>query len=197
MANECMDTVVFYAEAQYQEKGLSKFKEAVMSCYGTKISSDDSSLIQIFKINGITVNDISLRSDVVYSDFDSGCVKLECISAWSPPYEAYSRLAENFGISFVIQAEEPGFSVYINTDMSKKFLTVEYKVYLREKPEDHSLDSLFLHAGGDTDFYFDSDEEIMEWFREYGSINARTVQELKACLDEKYVCIYEFENPYQ
>lgn len=197
MANECMDTVVFYAESEDQEKGLSKFREAVMSCYGIKMPADESSLIQIFKINGITANDISLRSNVVYSVFDSGYVKLECISAWSPPYEAYSRIAESFWISFVLQAEEPGFSIYINTDMDKKFLTVEYKVYLRERPEDHSLDSLFYHAGGDTDFYFDSDGELLEWFREYGSVNAGTVQELRACMDEKYVCLYEFENPYQ
>ena len=122
---------------------------------------------------------------------------MECISAWSPPYEAYSRIAESFWISFVLQAEEPGFSIYINTDMDKKFLTVEYKVYLRERPEDHSLDSLFHHAGGDTDFYFDSDGKLLEWFREYGSVNAGTVRELRACMDEKYVCLYEFENPYQ
>ena len=134
-----------------------------------KMPADESSLIQIFKINGITANDISLRSNVVYSVFDSGYVKLECISAWSPPYEAYSRLAESFGISFVLQAEEPGFSVYINTDMDKKFLTVEYKVYLRERPEDHSLDSLFHHAGGDTDFYFDSDGELLERLKKYSA----------------------------
>ena len=66
-----------------------------------------------------------------------------------------------------------------------------------KRPEDHSLDSLFHHAGGDTDFYFDSDGELLEWFREYGSVNAGTVQELRACMDEKYVCLYEFENPYQ
>lgn len=102
MANECMDTVVFYAESEDQEKGLSKFREAVMSCYGIKMPADESSLIQIFKINGITANDISLRSNVVYSVFDSGYVKLECISAWSPPYEAYSRIAESFWISFVL-----------------------------------------------------------------------------------------------
>ncbi len=197
MANECMDTVVFYAVSEDQEKGLIKFRDAVRCCYDTKGSADGSSLRRIFEENGISVSDLSLRSSVVYSDLEGGHVTLECISAWNPPYEAYSRLAESFGIGFVLQAEEPGFSIYYNTDMDKRYLTTEYKVYLAERPEDHSLDGLFDNACGDTDLYFDSDEELLEWFRKCGSVNVKTVEQLKEYMDEEYVCIHEFENPYQ
>lgn len=197
MANECMDTIVFYAASSGQEKELIKFREAVESCYGTKMSADESSLILIFEKNGISVSDLSIRSDVLYSDFGNGYVTLECVSAWSSPYEAYSKLAKYFGISFVLQAEEPGFSIYYNTDMDKRYLTTQYKVYFAERPEDHLLDSLFDKTCGDSDFYFDSEEELLEWFKECGFVNVKTVEQLKEYLDEEYVCIYEFENPYQ
>ena len=186
MANECMDIVVFYAVSEDQEKGLIKFREVV-----------GGSLSRIFEETGIPVSDLSLRSTVVYSDLEGGNVTLECISAWSPPYEAYSRLANSFGIEFVLQAEEPGFSIYYNTDMDKRYLTIEYKVYLTKRPEDHSLDNLFNNAGEETDFYFDSDEELIDWFGKYGDINVKTVAELRERLNEEYVCVYEFQNPYQ
>lgn len=197
MANECMDTVVFYAASNDQEKRLIKFRETVESCYGTKMSNDESSLILIFEKNGIPVSDLSIRSDVLYSDFGNGYVTLECVSAWSPPYEAYSKLAKYFGISFVLQAEEPGFSIYYNTDMDKRYLTTQYKVYFAERPEDYSLDSLFDKTCGDIEYYFDSEEELLKWFKECGFVNVKTVEQLKEYLDEEYVCIYEFENPYQ
>ena len=197
MANECMDTVVYYAVSEYQEKGLITFRDAVRRCYDTKMFAGGNSLSRMFEENGISVSGLSLRSSVVYSDLEGGHVTLECISAWSPPYEAYSRFAESFGIGFVLQAEEPGFSIYYNTDTDKRYLTAEYKVYLAERPEDHSLDGLFDNACGDTDLYFDSDEELTGWFRKYSDINVRTVEELKEHLDEEYVCVYEFQNPYQ
>lgn len=197
MANECMDIVVFYAVSEDQEKGLIKFREVVKCCYETKKYVDGGSLSRIFEETGIPVSDLSLRSTVVYSDLEGGNVTLECISAWSPPYEAYSRLANSFGIKFVLQAEEPGFSIYYNTDMDKRYLTTEYKVYLIKRPEDHSLDNLFNNAGEETDFYFDSDEELIDWFGKYADINVKTVAELRERLNEEYVCVYEFQNPYQ
>ena len=102
MANECMDTVVYYAVSEDQEKGLIKFRDAVRRCYDTKMFAGGNSLSRMFEENGISVSGLSLRSSVVYSDLEGGHVTLECISAWSPPYEAYSRFAESFGIGFVL-----------------------------------------------------------------------------------------------
>lgn len=47
------------------------------------------------------------------------------------------------------------------------------------------------------ELYFDSGEELLEWFRKCGSVNVKTVEQLKGYMDEEYVCIHEFENPYQ
>lgn len=52
-----------------------------------------------------------------------------------------------------MQAEKPVFSIYYNTDIDKRYLTTENKVYLIERPDDYSLDSLFGNFCGDTDLY--------------------------------------------
>ena len=49
MANICMDTVVFYAASDGQEKGLAALRQAVSDCYPTGTSVDDSRLRRIFE----------------------------------------------------------------------------------------------------------------------------------------------------
>lgn len=111
-------------------------------------------------------------------------------------YEAYLSLASHFDVSFELQAEESGCGVYINTDINGAYLPTHYKAYLSERPEDGSLDTLFDAAGDDTDFYFNSEKDLMQWFGEHSSITAATLEELRECLDECCVSIHEFVNPY-
>ena len=198
MANICMDTVVFYAASDEQESGLAKLRKAVSACYPTGTSVDGSMLRRIFERNGIPTDGLCLRSDVVDTSLvEDGCITLNCDSAWTPVYEAYSRLAGHFGVSFELQAEESGCGVYINTDISGSYLPTLYKAYLSERAEDGSLDALFDAAGGDTDLYFESDKKLLQWFQERGGISASTLEELKEHLDEDCVSIHEFVNPYQ
>ncbi len=196
MANICMDTVVFYAAGDGQEKGLAALRQAIADCYPVWTSVDDSMLCRIFEQNNIPTDGISLRSNVVDASLEDGHITLFCDSAWSPMYEAYSRLAEHFNVSFELQAEESGCGIYINTDINGTYLPTQYKVYLSERPEDGSLDALFDAAGNDTDFYFDSDKNLLQWFEECGAITAATLEELKEHLDKGCVFIHEFVNPY-
>lgn len=191
MENKYMDTMIFYAASENQKNGFESFKEAVRACYGTKMSARESSLTQIFKKNKIPVSDISIGGSVIYSGIENGYVMLQCASARNPPYEAYLRLVKSFGISFVLQAEELGFSVYINTDTDKENQTSKYTVYPDERPEGCRKDD------GGACFYFNSDKELMKWLREYGAASGRTMEELRKYQDEECVCIYRFGNLHQ
>ncbi len=197
MANICMDTVVFYAASEAQEKGLAALRSSIASCYPTGVSANDIRLCRIFEQNSIPTDGIDLRSDVVDTTLArDGHVTLYCDSAWSPMYEAYLCLAHHFGVSFELQAEESGFDVYINTDINGAYLPTRYKAYLSERPEDGSLDALFDDADGDTDLYFDSEDDLLKWFSECGGIDADSAQALQDILDADYVSIHEFVNPY-
>lgn len=196
MANVCMDTVVFYAASDGQEKGLAALKQAVNDCYPAGTSVDDSRLCRIFEQNGIPTDGISLRSNVVDVCTKDSHITLYCDSAWNPMYEAYLSIANYFGVSFELEAEEPGSSIYINTDINGAYLTNQYKAYLSERPSDGSLNMLFDNAHGDTDFYFSSDKELLQWFQECGGITTDSVETLQAALNHEYVSIHEFVNPY-
>ncbi len=197
MSNICMDTVVFYAASEGQEKGLAALRSSIASCYPAGVSVNDSRLCRIFEQNNIPADGIDLRSDVVDTTLaGDGHITLYCDSAWSPMYEAYLCLAGHFGVSFELQAEESGSGIYINTDINGAYLPTHYKAYLSERPEDASLDALFDDADGDTDLYFDSEADLLRWFAECGSIVADSAQALQDILDADYISIHEFVNPY-
>ena len=196
MSNICMDTVVFFAASDGQEKGLTALKQALNGCYPAGTSVDDSGLCRIFEQNGIPTDVISLRSNVVDVSLEDDHITLYCDSAWNPLYEAYLSLASHFGVCFELEAEESGCGIYINTDINGVFLTTQYKAYLSERPENSSLNLLFDNSHGDTDFYFDSEKSLLQWFRERGGIAADSAQELKNILDNDYVSIHEYVNPY-
>ncbi|WP_300914404.1 hypothetical protein [Faecalibaculum rodentium] len=196
MANICMDTVVFYAASEAAEKGLAALKQAVNSCYPTGTSVDDSGLCRIFERNEIPTDCISLRSNVVDVCTEDSHITLYRDSAWNPMYEAYLSIANFFGVNFELEAEEPGCGIYINTDTNGAYLTNQYKACLSERPSDGSLNMLFDNAHGDTDFYFSSDKELLQWFRERGGIIADSIETLRETLDCECVSIHEFVNPY-
>lgn len=139
---------------------------------------------------------LCLRSDITDVSLEDDHITLYCDSAWNPMYEAYLSLASHFGVCFELEAEESGCGIYINTDINGTYLTTQYKAYLSERPEDGSLDILFDSSHGDTDFYFDSEKALLQWFRKRGGIAANSAQELKDTLDSDYVSIHEFVNPY-
>jgi len=191
-----MDTVVFFVAKNNQKKGFLRLKQAVADCYPAGAAAHDTRLRKIFEQNDIPTDGLCLRSDVVDVSLEDDYVVLCCDSAWSPMYTAYLCLAHHFGVGFELRAEEPGCGIYINTDVKGTYLTDRYLVCLSEPPSDGSLDRLFADPYGDTDFYFDSEDDLLQWFKERGGIAAGSVQELRDTLDEEYVAIHEFENPY-
>ncbi|GEM_PF-3354077 len=196
MANVCMDTVVFFAAENDQKKGFLRLRQAVAECYPAGTAAHDTRLCRIFEQNDIPEDGACLRSDVVDVSLEDDRIVLFCDSVWSPMYTAYLCIARHFGVGFELKAEEPGCGIYINTDVKGAYLTDRYLVCLSEPPPDGSLGRLFADPHGDTDFYFDSEDDLLRWFKERGGIVADSVQELRDTVDDEYVSIHEFENPY-
>ncbi len=87
MANICMDTVVFYAASDAQEKGLAALRQAVNDCYPVGTSADDASLLRIFEQNNIKADGLDLRSDVVDTSLaEDGHFTLFRDFLWNPMY---------------------------------------------------------------------------------------------------------------
>lgn len=196
MANICMDTVVFYAENDAQEAGLQKLKEAVSSCYPGYALSNDARMVKIFEQNNLSIEGLYLRGDVIHSAIEDDSVTLDCDAAWRPMWDAYNALAKYFDVNFVMQAEEPGSDIYINTDSDGTYLSAHYKLVLDGRPDDDSLDAVLEAADGDTDIYFDSESSLLQWFRD-GGIDAESLDELRNKVDNDYVTIHEYINSYQ
>ena len=195
MANQCMDTVVFYAEHNRQEAGLARLAEAFMACYPEGRKPEDSAFGRILMWLGIQTKGIHTRGDVICHGMDGEEFWMECEAAWTPMYNAYRAIAEYFGVEFVMRAEEPGFHIYVNTDTTGNHLPDRYKVFLAEKPKDGSLDAVFDMASGEKELYFLSDEDVLDWFSG-GGIRAASLRELQSMLDKEYACIYEFDDTY-
>lgn len=196
MGNLCMDTVVFYAENDAQEAGLQKLKEAVFSCYPEYSPSQDTRMAKIFEQNNLSIEGLYLRGDVIHSAIEDDRVTLDCDAAWRPMWDAYNALATYFNVNLVMQAEEPGSDIYINTDSDGTYLPTHYKLVLDGRPDDNSLDAILAAADGDTDIYFDSESSLLQWFRN-GGIDAKSLDELRSKLDNDYVTIHEYVNSYQ
>ena len=197
MSNICMDTVIFYAASDEQKAGLNALREAVAACYPIGTSVDESVFGKIFDQHGISKKRLHLWGDVVDTSLEEDHIRLDCDAAWTPMYDAYEQLSNHFGVSFHLQTEECGNGIYYNTDINGTYLPPQYKVCLWERPADGSLDALFDATDGDTDFYFDSDRELLQWFRELSPIDAATLEELKEHLEMYCVSVHEFVNPYR
>lgn len=194
MANICMDTVVFYSEDGSSFDKLQKMKEAIEICYPAKRPCTESGMSILFNNLKIPSEDLYLRGEVNHYTFDDSFVELICDSAWRPMTDAYDALSRYFDLKMVYMSEEPQSNLFRNTDSDGLFLETRYKIILSDCPEDGFLDKLFHNAGGDRDFYFSSESEVLKWMHENGGIQAESIQELLRIVDMDYINICEYER---
>lgn len=192
MSNICMDTVVFYAKSQKEKVDLATLKLAFEKAYPSE-SAVDNKFSRFFVENNLPTQGLHLKGEVVELSLDGDVISLSCDVAWKPMYDAYACIADAFDVRFVMEAEEPGFEIYINTDCDSEYLTNRYKVYLSERPEDGSLDKIFDYADDETDFYFSSKDELLRWFSEHGEIEINTVHALQEQLG-LFIMVYEYSD---
>jgi len=191
-----MDTVVFFAEDELFADGLQEMKEAIESCYPEGRPYCESNMSKLFKHLDISTEGIHVRGDLIHYTIEDSFIHLDFDSAWNPMKEAYDILASRFNLKMVFMAEEPGCNLYYNTDDNGFYLSTNHKAVLSDRPDDGSLDKLYEAADGDTDFYFDSEANMLQWFREKGKFEAANIAELMELLNYDYIRIHEFTNPY-
>lgn len=168
MANVCESRVVFYTD----DKSKATDLEALFSSFMKLLNKNPrSSMVSWCKGEGIEVNDTQ-NARLCYVDISEldGSVTAEFKTYWTPASKMYSAIAGHYGLKMVYAAEEPGCDLFINTDMERRFLPDVYKVFIDESKAVEKITDLYnmCQSVGTCEFYFDSDESLMNWFNERG-----------------------------
>lgn len=135
MANYCMNDIVLYSKRKKplirphnQLKHLSK-----EDSYSYPIHRLLSSLEASYLVDDLDdLRHYILDFDSIDKKNDTYYFHLYTEAAWSPHIEDIDillSLNEFKSISYVYQAEEPGFEIYINSDSKREFLNNSYLFY--------------------------------------------------------------------
>ncbi len=189
MANVCSDKVVFFPNGDTAEDALSRLKEDLLICYPSIESHADTGLDLLLEQLDIPTDGIYLRGDVIYMSIEDTHISVDLKTAWYPLYEAYRKIAEYYGLDFVLCAEEPGGHIFINTDVYGTYLDVRYRILLElEADAAGTAYERMLKEESDAEIYFSQEADMLEWFAKYG-ISADSYDELESKLDADYVHI--------
>lgn len=194
MANVCSDTVVLFPKEDSPEDAVSRLKEDLLNCYPSMGIHADTRLVLLLEWLNIPTDGIYLRGDIVYMDIEDIYICLELETAWSPLYDAYQKIAEHYGLDFVLRAEEPGEHIFINTDVYGMYLDVRYRVLLKQ--DANAVSTVYekmLREETDMEVYFFQESDMLEWFAKYG-ISAESYDELERSLDKDYVCVNLYDT---
>lgn len=197
MANICCDTVVFYPEHEADLSSLHKFGNDLETCYPEHTASSDSWIGILLEYLHISTDGLYVRGDVICTDIQKDYIVLDLDAAWHPLFEVYQALAQYYNLSFVMQSEEPGSNIFVNTDANGFFLNTRYRIllYLENDSAGTPYEKLFQEQT-DTDFYFASEEDVLSWFSTYG-IAVESLEELNDTLDTDFVQFQVYNLSYK
>lgn len=192
MANVCCDDVYFFSDSN--PEGLRSLWEDLETSIILCHDADKAWLGNLFKYKKIDAANISLRGTVGYMEWNEDNILLSTDAAWSPLAEAYTAIANTYGVKFVMQSTEPEEGIYYNTDDSGIYFPDRYLVNIRNEElitpsGDHITDKL------EYDTPFVSADAVLMCFKDLG-YPAKSLSELKDILEEKEIYIREFVNPY-
>ena len=122
-----------------------------------------------------------------FYEFKKNSLHLEVYAAWRPLYYCYQAIAEHFGLEFVMQSEEPGCSIFINTDIFGEYLPTRYRVYLLHETNasETIYEKLYLNESGH-EWYLSSAKDLLIFFSSNG-ISAKDIPQLLSMLDNDFV----------
>lgn len=194
MANVCSDTVVLFPKEDTPGNAISRLKQDLLDCYPSMGIHADTRLVLLLERLNIPTDGIYFRGDVVYMDIEDIYICLELEAAWTPLYDAYQKIAERYGLDFVLRAEEPGERIFINTDVYGVYLDVRYRVLLKlDADAGSTVYEKMLREETDMEVYFFQESDMLEWFAKYG-ISAGSYDELERRLDADYVCVNIYDT---
>lgn len=192
MANVCCDDVYFYSDTN--SSGLQTLWEDLETCIIFCPDPDKAWIGNLFEYKGISTDGISLRGTVGYLEKNDRNILLSTDTAWAPLFEAYRRIADTYGVDFVMRGIEPGEGIYFNTDHSGQYFPERYILSIADE-------ELLTPAGipikdkleyGET---FENNTTLFQRFAELG-YHADTIDKLNLLLEDVEITIHPFEDPY-
>ena len=200
MANYCMNDIVLYSK---EIEPLTRLHNqlaqlAKEDSYGYPVHRLLSSLDASYLVDDLDdLRHYVLDFGAIEQKDDSYYFHLYTEAAWSPHIEdidALLTLPEFKSISYVYQAEEPGFEIYINSDSKREFLDNSYLFY-------------YYCGDDDEDAYFSSLSDLVDYVNKHFP-NAlvtpwdtpKTIENKLNASMEDSVCeygfyIHEFQEP--
>lgn len=193
MPNICSDDVYFFSETN--PEGLTSLWYDLEASITLSHNPDDSRIGNILNYKGIDHTNLSLRGNVCYMERNESNILLCAETAWSPLYDAYTAIAQAYGIEFVMLSMEPGEDIYFNTDHSGIYFPDKYIVRMNDEdfitPSGIRLGEKIEH--GET---FTSVKGLLMRFEDVG-YKARSLKSLSRMVEDDGIYIHKFIDPYQ
>lgn len=192
MANVCCDDVYFFSDSNTD--GLRSLWEDLETSIILCHDADKAWIGNLFEYKKMNPAKISLRGTVSYMEWNGDNILLCTDAAWSPLVDAYTAIANTYGVKFVMQSTEPGEGIYYNTDDSGMYFSDRYLVSVRnEELITPSGDCIADKLEYDTPFV--SADAVLTRFKDLG-YPAESLPELENILEDKEIYIHKFVNPY-
>lgn len=197
MSNCCTDMVVFYFETDNKKEQLENLAKAIFHCYPACFSRSNTGISILLDYLGIKKEGLYIRGDVIFYEFKKNSLHLEVYAAWRPLYYCYQAIAEHFGLEFVMQSEEPGCSIFINTDIFGEYFPARYRVYLPHETNAFGTvyEKLYQNESG-PEWYLSSAKDLLIFFASNG-ISAEDIPQLLSMLDDDYVKLNTYDTTFE
>lgn len=196
MSNGCSDTVIFYSESANAKTQLASFGDAISHCYPSGSFRSDTRICVLLDYLGIPKDSLYIRGDVLDYEIKEDTIRFDVDAAWRPLYYCYQAIAEHFNLEFVMQSEEPGCSIFINTDIFGDYLTTRYRVFLPDEAGARgTIYEELYHNESDHEQYLSSEEDVFSLLSPYG-FSAEDIPQLVSILDMDYVRIDTYDTAY-
>lgn len=192
MANICCDDVYFFSETN--PNGLRSLWEDLETSIILHTNVEKAAIENLFQYKGIDTTKISLRGTIEYMEWNEDNILLSSAAAWSPLFDAYTTIADVYGVNFVMQSTEPGNNLYINTDHTGIYFPDRYCISIENEdlitPSGVSIGGKLEHGQP-----FVSAEALLMCFNDLG-YHADSIKGLTSILENSGISIHEFEDPY-
>lgn len=197
MANICFDSVIFYLDDETDNSALCRLSNDLKVCYPSLTPTSNDWIGALLHHLHIPTSSLYLRGNIESIQFSETWLRLDLAAAWNPLLGVYKALAEHYGLLFVLQSEEPGEGIFINTDTTGRFLDTRYHIllYNENDPTGTSYEKLFRNQT-DADFYFSTAKAVLAWFSLYG-IRAANLDILMQRLNSDFVHLDVYDLTYE